>query len=181
MAAALFSMSSKTILNQLKGGDRRSIGRANQLAKQAAMNPEIFRELIRALWNDDPLVRMRAADAAEKASAKNDRLLAPYRAELLGLLGETTQQEVRWHLAQMIPRLGLSKEERHRSAASLRLYLNDRSSIVRTFAMQALCDLAREDKSLREEVVDLIRYLTRTGSPAMRARGRKLLAQFDRA
>jgi hypothetical protein len=169
----------KSILGYLKGGDRRSIGRSNQAATLAARRPEIFEQLIEALWHSDPVIRMRAADAAEKASLQQADLLNAFKSELLGLLAETKQQELRWHLAQMIPRLRLTREERHRAASDLRRYLQDKSSIVRTFAMQALADLAAEDAALRVEVLELVRYLTKTGSPAMRARGRKLLKQLE--
>jgi hypothetical protein len=170
----------KSVLGYLKGGDRRSIGGSNQVATLAARRPEIFKELIAALWHSDPVVRMRAADAAEKASLQQVELLNAFKLELLGLLAEAKQQELRWHLAQMVPRLRLTREERHRAASDLRRYLQDKSSIVRTFAMQALADLATEDVSLRAEVLELIRHLTRTGSPAMRARGRKLLKQLEK-
>ena len=123
---------------------------------------------------------MRAADAAEKASRSNPDLLQPHKRELLGLLGEAVQQELRWHLALMIPRLQLTAVERRRAAECLEVYLEDRSSIVKTFAMQGLADLARQDPGLQVEVREQIRTLTRTGTPAMKARGRKLLTELER-
>src|SRR5690349_289984 len=115
----------------LKGGDRRSIGRSNFVVKLVLRAPKRFAELIKCLWSDDPIVRMRAADAAEKISAAQPELLKPYKAELLGLLAETEQIEIRRHLAQMIPRLPLTQEERRRATEAFQLYLEDRSSIVR--------------------------------------------------
>ena len=55
-------------------------------------------------------------------------------------------------------------------------YLNDPSSIVKTFSMQALADLARQSPALRPNVLDHLEKLTAIGTPAMKARGRKLLA-----
>ena len=171
----------KSGLSELTGGDRRSIGRSNELAAQAAKSAATFAQVIEALWHEQPVVRMRAADAAEKTSAQNPRLLAPYKAELLGLLDEASQQELRWHLAQIVPRLDLTRAERQRAAAALRQYLGDRSSIVKTFALQALSDLAEKDEALRSEVLELIRGATKTGTAAMRARGRMLLRKIDGA
>jgi hypothetical protein len=54
-------------------------------------------------------------------------------------------------------------------------YLSDPSSIVRTCSMQALADLAEAHPRLRRQVDPLLEQLTRSGSPAMRSRGRKLL------
>jgi hypothetical protein len=170
----------KTILALLSGGDRRSIGRSDAVVKTVFARPALFRNLIKAMWNENAVVRMRAADAAEKVSLQRPKLLQPFKAELLGLLAETTQQEMRWHLAQMVPRLSLTAAERAHAASVLRTYLEDRSSIVKTFAMQALADLAIADERLLPETIELLDRLTRTGTPAMRARGRKLLARLTR-
>ena len=122
---------------------------------------------------------MRAADALEKISREHPVLLQAYKAQLLALAAETTQQEVRWHLALMIPRLRLTISECRRVAELLQRYVEDRSSIVNTFAMQGLSDLTRQDATLRPMVLELLRALTRSGTPAMRARGRILLGQME--
>jgi hypothetical protein len=87
---------------------------------------------------------------------------------------------MRWHVAQMLPRLRLTAAEKRQAVVILTEYLRDKSSIVRTFSMQALSDLAADDAVLRGEVRPLIERLTRTGTPAMRARGRKLLIKLHR-
>ncbi len=165
----------------LAGGDRRSIGRADQVAAIVFRDPTLFPELMTGLWSDDPLVRMRAADAAEKVSRKNPDLLKPHKTELLGLMAEANQQELRWHLAAMVPRLALNPKERQRAAAVFEDYLEDRSSIVKTFALQGLADLARSDSDMRISVIEHLRAAERSGTPAMRARSRKLLARLERA
>jgi hypothetical protein len=123
---------------------------------------------------------MRAADAAEKVTRENPELLLTHKKELLGLLAEERQQEVRWHLAVMVPRLALNATERQCAVASLQSYLQDRSSIVRTFALQGLADLARSDAGIRAGVIELLRETTRKGTPAMKARSRKLLAAMEK-
>jgi hypothetical protein len=45
--------------------------------------------------------------------------------------------------------------------------------------MQGLADLALADASLRRTTVPVLRKATETGTPAMRARGRRLLATLD--
>src|SRR5438067_13731444 len=170
----------KDLLALLAGADRRSIGRADEVSGMVLKRPALFPELMAGLWNADPVVRMRAADVAEKVSRNQPELLQPFKAELLGLLREASEQELRWHLAQMVPRLLLTQLDRMRVASVLKSYLEDRSSIVKTFAMQALADLASDDTTLLPETVELVHQLTRSGTPAMRARGRKLLAQLGR-
>jgi HEAT repeat protein len=172
-------MPRKQILSLLQGGDRRMIGRSDQVAAMVAEAPELFSELIAGLWSEDPLVRMRAADAAEKVTRKKGELLQPYKGELLGLMAETEQQELRWHLAAMVPRMALNPKQRDLATALLVGYLEDRSSIVKTFALQGLADLAQDDPSIRPGVIEILRQATRTGTAAMKARGRKLLGWME--
>jgi hypothetical protein len=169
------------ILSKLEGGDRRTIGRSDEVAKIVSKNPRLFGGLIAGLWSENALVRMQAADAAEKVTRENPELLQPFKKEWLGLLAEAEEQELRWHLAVMVPRLVLNAKERQRAAAALERYLEDRSSIVKTFALQGLADLAEGDPNMRARVVETLREATRNGTAAMRARSRKLLARLERA
>jgi len=171
--------SSKDILLRLAGGDRRSIGQSNQITTLVLKRSALFGELIRGLRAPDPGVRMRAADAAEKVSLERPDLLVPFKTELLHLLETATEQELRWHLAQMVPRLPLSRRDRLRALLAFQGYLQDRSSIVRTCAMQALADLASTDAGLLHQVLELLRKHTQNGTAAMKARGRKLLQQLQ--
>ena len=125
------------------------------------------------------MVRMRAADAAEKVTRRNAEFLRPYKKKLLGLMSEAQQQELRWHLAVMVPRLLLNAQERQLAASLLNSYLEDRSSIVKTFALQGLSDLARDDSGIRPRVAEILREASRNGTPAMKARSRKLLFQLE--
>jgi hypothetical protein len=164
----------------LLGGNRRSIGRSAEAAARAAADPARFAELMHCLWDRDPLIAMRAADAAEKVTRTHPAALEAFKAELLGLLAETQQAELRWHLAVMVPRLRLSARQRRDAAAVLRNYLLDCSSIVKTFALQGLFDLARGDKGMRPAVTEILRTAARAGTAAMRARARRLLGEVER-
>src|SRR5271155_814744 len=163
-------MPPKNILALLKGGDRRTIGRADQVATIVSKDSGQFPQLISGLWSSDQLVRMRAADAAEKVTRKRPEFLLPYKKELLGLMIETGEQELRWHLAVMVPRLLLNARERQDAISALQSYLKDRSSIVKTFALQGLADLAQDEASIRSAVIAILREATRNGTPAMKAR-----------
>lgn len=169
----------RTLRLLLEGGDRRSLGRAEEVLAIVKRDPGKIGVLMRCLWDSDPRVAMRAADVMEKFSRQRASLLQRYKRELLGLAAETTQQQLRWHLAVTIPRLQLTVAECERFAGILQNYLDDRSSIVKTFAMQGVLDLIRQAPDMREQVTELIRSLTRTGTAAMRARGRDLLKQLE--
>lgn len=164
----------------LSGGDRRSIGKSNQVVAEILKRPDRLAELIECMWSDDAIIQMRAADAVEKVSVQKPELLAPFKAELLGYAGETTQAEMRWHMALMLPRLPLTSAERERARIRLREYLSDRSSIVKTFALQGLTELAVGDAPRESEMIDLLQKAGRSGTLAMKARSRKLLLQLQK-
>lgn len=173
------------------GRNRISSGRTAEVVKLVRANPKKVTQLLECLWDEDPCVAMRAADALEKLT----RCRAPvadeiqksilktiqgsWKAPLIGLLAEATENKLRWCLAPVIPRLALTVPECRRVADILLSYLEDRSSIVKTCALQGLADLTRQDASLLPEVVDLLNIHSRSGTSAMRARGRMLLKQLE--
>lgn len=168
------------VLKMLEGGDRRSIGRSNEVVALVLAQPKLFDTLISGICLPDTLVGMRCADAAEKVTALHPEYLAPYKHMLIDELSRIKQKEIRWHVAAMLPRLELTTEEQQRVINLLLTYTNDRSSIVKTFAMQALADLALRNEKLRPGISRHIEELCGTGTPAMRARGKQLLAKLCR-
>ena len=68
------------ILAMLAGGDRRSIGRADEVAALAESDPGLLPLLISGMSNHEPLIRMRCADAADALNARSrarDGVLPP--------------------------------------------------------------------------------------------------------
>lgn len=169
------------ITETLSGGDRRSIGRANEVAEIAKTDPCVFSQLIDGMAGADPVIAMRCADAAEKATRARPGLLVPHKPQLLKLLAEATQPELRWHIAALVPRMPLTPVQSRKAFARMLDYTRDRSSIVRTSAMQALHDLALGNAGLRQEALLHLKELTATGSPAMRARGKRLIDSLGHA
>ena len=167
------------ILNKLRGGDRRSIGRANEVVEGVFRDPSLFGDVFEGMLSENPLIRMRAADVVEKVTVRYPRYLDPYKEILLQQVVQSEQQEVRWHVAQLIPRLHLNQHERLLLFDVLRHYLTDASNIVKTFSMQALADLAEQDSSLRQEVLRILEVQTKIGSPAVKNRGNKLIQKLS--
>jgi hypothetical protein len=164
----------------LEGGDRRAIGKSNAVVARVLKEPRLFEVLFSGMLLDDPLIRMRCADAAEKITAIHPEYLVPYKPVLLKTLSKVEQQEVRWHVAPMLARLPLSMTQQRAVIDILIGYMNDRSSIVKTLAMQALFDLAVRNERLRPLVHRHIQELTAIGTPGMKARGKKLLTKLNR-
>ena len=175
-------VTSESIRSMLTAGRHRlSSGRVCEIVKLVQAHPKKASQLIESLWDEDPGVAMRAADALEKLTRSDSSLLRSWKAPLLGLLTEAREKKLRWSLALVIPRLALTPPECRRAAETLQSWLEDSSSIVKTCALQGLADLSRQDSSLQSAVVDLLRIHSRIGTPAMRARGRKLLQHLEKA
>jgi hypothetical protein len=166
------------LLALLRGGDRRSIGESDRVAAMVSRDLRLFPQLISGLRSEDPLIRMRAGDAAEKVSRTAPKVLQAHKKDLLALMAETDEQELRWHLAAMVPRLELSGSECSSVASAFKSYLKDRSSIVKTSALEGLVDLSRHDPAIHRVATGALRQALRNGTPAMKARSRKLLAQI---
>lgn len=166
------------LLQKLTGTDRRSIGKSNAVVAEVLSAPQLFGILFNGMLSDDPVLRMRCADAVEKVSAIHPEYLQPYKKQLLQQVAKIEQQEVRWHVAPLFSRMALTAKERRVAVEILAEYLKDKSKIVKTFSMQALADIAAQDEKLRRPLIKQLEKLTRTGSPAMQARGKKLLAKL---
>ena len=165
-------------LKELAGGDRRSIGKANLVVAKVLAAPELLPGIVAGLEDADPVVRLRAADVAEKVSAKRPRLLAPHKATLMRLIRTAQEKELRWHLAQMAPRLPLDENERADCVETLFAWLGDESPIVVAAALQALADLADRSPEARRRLAPALQVALQAEAPAVRARARTLLERL---
>jgi hypothetical protein len=161
-----------------------SLGRVPEVVALIEAQPRLATRLIQLLWDNDPGIAQRAADVLERVSRKPSPSLACIltnsKDALLGLLTEAQLKKLRWNLALTLGRLPLTLPDCRRTAAAFQTYLDDPSSIVKTAALQGLADLTRHDPSQLPAILDLLRIHGRSGTPAMRARSRILLACLEK-
>ncbi|WP_448202981.1 ACT domain-containing protein [Azospirillum sp. sgz302134] len=168
------------IAKALALGDRRTIGDAPTVADAVVADPARLPELVGCLFHEDAGVRMRAADALERVSRVDARPLDAFAGRLLTDAAAIEQAEVRWHLAQILPRLTLTDEQRARTVALLGAWFeNSASRIVQTSALQAMVDLAAQDSALRPVAADMLGRAMRSGVPSLAARARRILKPFE--
>lgn len=164
------------LTTRLSGGDRRSPGAAAAVAREAARDPAMIRALLALSQGPDPLIGMRAADALEKACRIAPGALQPHVPLLLGPLATREQQELRWHLLQILPRLALSDAERLAALRLARKSLTHPSRIVVTEALSCLFALSGCDPAERAAAMAVAQRFLVDGPASARARARKLLA-----
>lgn len=172
----------KPIIKKLAGGDFRSIGKSNEVVEQVLANPKIFDDVFSGFFESDSIVRMRTADAVEKITKQRPELLQKYKKTILEQVANIQQQEVQWHVAQIIPRLNLTKGEVTKTQTIFDRYLRTtNSNIVRVMSLQAMADLAMQGKIEKESVIRGIEeYSEMVNTPSVRARARKLLKQLGK-
>jgi hypothetical protein len=159
----------------LTGGDDRSFGTADQAAALAT-EPDTFATIWAMLRHDDVTVRMRAADAADKASRVRPDLLQPYKDDLIHPVLEDGTPELSWHLLPMAARLELSDQEAARLMRRLQdAVLNNPNEIVRAEALAAAFSLVARHRRMLPRAGDLAKHAQCCGSPALAARARNLL------
>jgi HEAT repeat protein len=162
----------------LSGGDRRSIGRASVVAAFVLDHPATLGNLIGCLKSAEPVVRMRASDALEKISVKDTKNLDVHATFFLGLARDCAEQEIKWHMAQILPRLTLTDKQISEAVSIFQQYLQDPSRIVKAAALSALVALAVKKPALVRTVRALLEDTLHSSIPSARARARKLLKEL---
>ena len=169
------------ILNKLLGGDLRSIGDAHEVISDILKEPELFGEVFNGMRSDNPLIRMRSADVIEKVSRIHPEYLTSYKEEIIKEISEIEQQEVRWHVALIFSYLSLSAREKEIVYKKLVSWIeNSKSKIVIANSLQALAYIFKKDEKYRLKMIKILEAAIVDGSPAVKARARKLLAQVNR-
>ena len=163
------------LLKILAGGDLRSIGRSNAMAKQISTQRQ-FNKLFDGLFHPDRLIVMRAADAIEKITLEKQHYLEAHKQSLLGLLKSADDKELKWHLALLVSRLKLTRSELGKVWATLSRWALDarESRIVRVNSVQGLFDLLKQGPGLRNDFELTLVQLEREEVPSIRARIRNL-------
>ena len=172
-------MKGNDLAAQLRGGKRTSTGEALAVARDVLARPERFGILFGLLEHEDPLVRMRAAYALSKASAERPDLLRPYKTRFIDRLADPANSHLcRACLLQALRALELAPDDVSLLKDMLLDFMHSESSIVKTFSLNLLVDFAEADASLRPEVMPLLWDALGRGTPAMRARARKLMKKY---
>jgi hypothetical protein len=131
--------------------------------------------LVRGLRDGDKRVVERAARTLKKIAERDAGALYAWRKALLKEAFEAVDVRVQWNLSMVLGRLPLKGADKAAAVELMFERLRDASGLNRTMAMQALMDLSEGDEGLRGRVMVVVRKALEGGTPAMRARARKLL------
>jgi hypothetical protein len=167
-------------LKYLSGGDLRSIGKSDSVIPKINTQQD-FDELFKCLYHHDRIVVMRAADCIEKITATNPVYVTKHKKEIFDLSRTSTNKELVWHLAQLIPRLNLNGNDLKEAWNILCQWALDKSCsrIVRVNALESLSHLAHGKSSVLKRFNGILSELEEEKVPSINARIRKIRKQMN--
>ena len=168
-------MTNTDFTNLLVGKDLRSV-RQNSIVVASVRDQHSFDELFKlTLHHERPLV-MRSVDAVEKITRNRPEFLEPHKSQLLSILKSADHKELKWHIAQLISRVKLTRTELEDVWHVLTYWALNRneSKIVRVNALQGLFDLSRINHHLNKDFLKTLAAMEHEMIPSIRARIRKL-------
>ncbi len=172
-----------SIIQSLRGGDQRTLGRANAVTRRVRRDPQLLAELFRAMFDGDPVIRMRASDCVEKIVRARRELSLPFKKLILKNLAHFDEQpEMKMHLALLLGYLELSRGEAVKVSEVLFHWLrNEVNKFIQVNCLTGLCEISLRHPWLRQEVMATIVEFMIKGSAALKARGRILLKKLSKA
>lgn len=159
----------------LLGKDLRSNVK-NKVVVEAVQDQSTFDALFVLLWHHERSLVMRAADAVEKVTVKHREFLEPHKSQLLSFLKSAVNKELKWHVAQLVPRLKLTDSELRDAWTVLAYWAQNpnESKIVRVNSLQGLFDIAQQSPIMQKDFNNIVETLSREPIASLQARIRKL-------
>jgi hypothetical protein len=164
----------------LSGGTRTSVGEADKVIRQLLKNATKLNEIYGLFLDEDPVVAMRASYVAMKVADQSPQSVNPFTKDVLKNLDLYVQQEVRWHIPQLLVHMELSKAQRKRAYEVVMSWAEtDKSKIVGYYGFQAAADFAELDEQLLQDFIPRIRKANKSGAKSIQNRCKKIAKQLD--
>ena len=169
------TMDKEIFTSLLLGKDLRTI-RQNGVVVNSIHDQHTFDELFSLVFHHERSLVMRAIDAVEKVTLKRPEFLITHKYQLLEILNSADHKELKWHIAQLIPRVDLTVAELKIVWNKFAYWALNRteSKIVRVNAIQGLFDLSKVNRELKGDFEKIVSALEHEMIPSIQARIRKL-------
>lgn len=164
------------------GGKSNSLGKVSDVIREVLDNQALLAELYSCMFNPDPWVRMRAADAYEKVCREHPEWVEPYIDRIQAeLSGDDQQASIQWHLAQIYQQVKLTPEQEQRALNWLASILssNQIDWIVAANAMKALAHFTKTGDFAQDQLIRLLTVQLSHKSSAVVKKANKLLSDFS--
>jgi hypothetical protein len=171
----------ESIIELLLREKHRLLGKNNEIVSLIGNNQLLFDELFYGLFCNDKKIRGVCALAIYKNLCAYPSLIKKHRTKVLAGICSTTSSEAKWCLSLLVSPFKLSQAEKKRVSKFLFKWMNDKTARgTQVACMQSLAMFARPDRKFREFFIDEMLRVMQNGAPAVQARGRHLLADFEK-
>lgn len=168
-----------TVREKLTGGTRTSVGSADEVIQKLLKNSDGLPAIYDLFLDEDPVVAMRASYVAMKVAEQKPDSVEPFAKDLLRNLNLYTQQEVRWHIPQLLAHLNLSLAQRRKAYEVLMQWSEtDKSKIVGYYSLQTAANFAETDDKILQDFIPRLKKANKLGAKSIQNRCKKIAKQL---
>lgn len=169
----------KSVREKLTGGTRTSVGSADEVIQKLLKNTAGLSVIYDLFLDEDPVVAMRASYVAMKVAEQKPDSVEPFAKDLLKNLDLYTQQEVRWHIPQLLAHLNLTLAQRRKAYEVLMEWSEtDKSKIVGYYSLQTAANFAETDDNLLQDFIPRLKKANKLGAKSIQNRCKKIAKQL---
>ena len=169
----------KSVREKLTGGTRTSVGSADEVIQKLLKNTAGLSVIYDLFLDEDPVVAMRASYVAMKVAEEKPNSVEPFAKDLLKNLNLYTQQEVRWHIPQLLAHLNLTLAQRRKAYEVLMEWSEtDKSKIVGYYSLQTAANFAETDDKLLQDFIPRLKKANKLGAKSIQNRCKKIAKQL---
>lgn len=163
----------------LSGGNRTSVGRAAEVVAQALDSTPVLDAVYQLFFDNDPVIVMRSSYVAMRVAEQKPESVLAYLPELMSNLKSYKQQEIRWHIPQLLMHVSLTDSDRKLAYEVLMFWAEtDPSKIVAYYSLPTAAKFATEDQTLMTDFVPRLRVLSNSGAKSVSNRCKKIAKQL---
>lgn len=163
------------------GGKSNSLGKTGEVIEQVLSDKSLLPELYSCMFNSDPWVRMRAADAFEKICRAHPEWITPYIEKLQSdLSGPHEQPSIKWHLAQIYEQVPLTDQQKEHALNWLTTQLSSTKTdwIVVANCMKTLLYFAKNGDYDASKLLEFLRLQTHHHSKSVVKKANKYIDEL---
>jgi hypothetical protein len=169
----------KTLRDELLGGNRTSVGNAQQVIAEVLKSPKKLEEIYSLFFDDDPVIVMRSSYVAMRVAEQKPESVEPYKKRLLTDLRKYKQQEIRWHIPQLLMHVTLTKAEQNKAYSQLMEWAEtDSSKIVAYYCLPTAAKFASQNPELFNDFVPRLKKLSNLGAKSVSNRCKKIAKEL---
>jgi HEAT repeat protein len=159
-----------SLLERLKGGSLISDGNANEVAEAVLEDNRLLPLLAEGLQDADNVVRARTAHALEKVSRQKPEIISRLIPDLIKTAQADSVPMVRWHIPMIFTNIDLDGTAEKAVFSALFRLLDDKSTLVKNWAISAIVILSRKSEVWRVEALRRLQTEARNQSASVKVR-----------